>query len=100
MRNSPTVWFWNFAGFALIPLSIGLCWSLIRATNYKLEAAHHKLEVNTAARQVKKVTYGLGEDVQHLPIAQPKKQNYQQQLEQAEEQLTQTQEEILTEDEK
>ena len=97
MRNfAPSLWFWNFTGFAIAISSIGLSWSLIRASNYKLEAVNHKLEVNTAVERVKKVSDTLTESVERLPSSE--KEKIREQLENAAEVLIQTQEEILAED--
>lgn len=94
MRNNvPTPWFWNCTGLAIAIASIGFSWSLIRANNYKLEAVNHKLEVNTAVERVKKVSDTLTESVERLPKFEQEK--IKQKLNQASEQLTKTQMEIL-----
>ena len=98
MSNSaPSLWFWNFTGIAIAISSFGLSWSLIRASNYKLEAVNHKLEVNTAVERVKKVSDTLTESVERLPTTE--KVLIEQELVKASEALLQTQKEILADEE-
>ena len=94
-NNTPTPWFWNFTGIGLTILSIGVSWSLIRASNYELEAVNHKLKVNTAVERVKKEISNTTEDVRYLPTNDQKK--LENRLESAVEVLIQTQENILEE---
>ncbi|MGB5632838.1 MAG: hypothetical protein WBM44_21840 [Waterburya sp.] len=96
MRNTPTPCFWNFTGIAFAILSVGFSWSLIRASNYKLEAANHKLEVNTAVERVKKVSDTLTESVELLPTYE--KQEIKKQLERASDTLIETQKIILADE--
>ncbi len=97
MRNStPTPCFWNCTGIAIAIVSVGVSWSLIRASNYKLEAANHKLEVSTAVSKVKKVSDTLNQSAELLP--EVKKREIKQQLEFAETELMQTTKEILTDE--
>lgn len=97
-KNSPTVMFWNFVGLAIAILSVGVSWSLLQASSYKLEAANQKLEVNTAVKKVQKVSDTLEESVESLPIAEPKKQQLKQQLEQADDELTEINQNILSDE--
>ena len=96
MRNTPTPCFWNCTGIAVAILSLGVSWSLIRASNYKLEAANHKLEVSTAVSKVKKVSDSLNQSAELLP--EMKKQEIKEQLEVAETELIKTTKEILTDE--
>lgn len=94
-RTTPTDVFWNFIGLAIFILSIGVAWSLIRASTYKLETANHKLEVNSAANRVKEVSDKINREVEALPIPSPVKAQFQQELEQADEKLIEIKQEIL-----
>ena len=96
IRNTPTPCFWNCTGIAISIVSVGVSWSLIRATNYKLEAANHKLEVSTAVSKVKRVSDTLNQSAELLP--EVKKQEIKQQLEIAEFELIETSKEILTDE--
>ncbi len=93
MRNTPTPCFWNCTGVAIIITAF----SLFRASSYKLEIENHKLEVNTAVKQVKKVSDTLAESVEQLPITE--KVLLEQELVKASEALLQTQKEILADEE-
>ncbi len=90
--------FWNCTGIVIAIVSVGVSWSLIRASNYKLEAANNKLEVNTAVEQVRKVSDGLEKSVEQLPLDPTEKQVLQKQLETAETELIETQQEILSDE--
>ena len=97
MRNStPTPCFWNCTGIAIAIVSVGVSWSLIRASNYKLEAANHKVEVSRAVEKVKKVSSTLTESAELLPELQ--KQEIKEKLESVETELIQTSKEILTDE--
>lgn len=93
---SPTPCFWNFTGFGIAVLSLGVSWSLLSSSNYKLEALNSKLEVNTAVERVKKVSDTLAESAKQLPTVE--KEKIQKQLKEAEEKLSQTQKEILSDE--
>lgn len=95
-NNTPTPWFWNFTGIAIVIGSFGLSWSLIRASNYELEAVNHKLKVNTAVERVKKEISNTTEDVRYLPTNEQKK--LENRLNAATEVLIQTQEDILADE--
>ena len=91
MKNSsPTAMFWNFCGVSIVILSV----SMFRATSFKLEAANQKLEVNRVVEQVKQVSDTLGQNAERLPKAE--KEKIQQQLEDANYQLIETQQKILS----
>ncbi len=94
--STPTPCFWNCTGIAIAIVSVGVSWSLIRASNYKLEAANHKVEVSRAVEKVKKVSSTLTESAELLPELQ--KQEIKQQLEFAEIELLETTKEILTDE--
>ena len=94
--STPTPCFWNCTGIAIAIVSVGVSWSLIRASNYKLEAANHKLEVSTAVSKVKKVSDTLTQSAELLPEA--KKVQIKQQLKAAEAELVETTQEILTDE--
>ena len=97
MRTStPTPCFWNCTGMVIAIVSLGVSWSLIRATNYKLEAANHKLEVSTAVSKVKRVSDTLNQSAELLP--ETKKQEIKEKLEVAELELLETTKEILTDE--
>lgn len=94
--HAPTPCFWNCTGIAIAIASVGFSWSLIRASNYKLEAANHKLEVTTAVERVKKVSDTLSQSAERLPEFEREEVKFK--LNQASEQLTKTQMEILTDE--
>ena len=93
---TPTPCFWNCTGIAIAIVSVGVSWSLIRASNYKLEAANHKVEVSRAVEKVKKVSSTLTESAELLPELQ--KQEIKEKLEVAEIELLETTKEILTDE--
>ena len=90
--SAPTAMFWNAAGLSIVILSV----SMFRATNFKLEAANNKLEVNRAVEQVKKVLDTSEQSTRHLP--KQEKVKVQQDLNQAREKLEATQKEILSDE--
>lgn len=96
---SPTPWFWNFVGGAAVIMSFGFSYSIIRGSNFKVEAANHKLEINSAVERVKKEISDTlsAESVEHLPTTE--KLELENRLGKAAEVLIETQENILTEDE-
>ena len=97
MKNSaPTPCFWNCTGIAIAIVSVGVSWSLIRASNYKLEAANHKVEVSRAVNKVKKVSDTLNQSVELLP--EKEKIELKEKLQTIETELEKTTEEILTDE--
>lgn len=93
---SPTIWFWNFLGLAIAVLACGISWSLLGSTNYKLEAANHKLEVNTAVSKVRQVSDELEQTVNTLPISGWDKKQISEQLKEADSELNEINQKILT----
>lgn len=81
--SAPTAMFWNFVGVAIVILSV----SMFRATNFKLEAANQKLEVNRTLENAKKTVTTIKSD--RLPPSDKQK------LELAKEQIEAQQQEIL-----
>ena len=92
-NNTPTPCFWNCTGIAIAIVSVGVSWSLIRASNYKLEAANHKVEVSRAVEKVKKVSDTLNQSAELLPKIQ--REQIKQKLETAQTELNLTTKEIL-----
>lgn len=90
--SAPTAMFWNAAGVSIVILSI----SMFRASNFKLEAANNKLEVNRAVEQVKKVSDTLTRSAEHLP--KKEKEKLIPTIQSAKEQLEATQKEILADE--
>lgn len=82
--SAPTPMFWNFVGVAIVILAV----SMFRATNFKVEAANQKLEVNRAVDRAKRVVT----DLERSPVPETEKQK----LRTAKEELEATQQEILT----
>ena len=93
-NNTPTPCFWNCTGIAIAIVSVGVSWSLIRASNYKLEAANHKVEVYRAVDKVKKVSDTLNQSAELLPEVQ--KREIKQKLETAQTELELTTKDILS----
>lgn len=93
-QSAPTAIFWNFTGFAIAILSCGVSWSLFNASNYKLEALNNKLEVNSAVEKVKEVSDTLEKSAGRLPVVE--KIKIQKQLDEVNEELSSTQQKILT----
>ena len=94
-NSPPTNLFWTFTGLAIFILSVGVSWSLIRASTYKVETDNHKLEVNSAVNKVKKVSGEITEKVESLPISNSEKQQLKQDLEKADNKLTEINQKIL-----
>jgi uncharacterized membrane protein YgaE (UPF0421/DUF939 family) len=89
--SSPTATFWNCVGISIVILAV----SMFRASNFKLEAANQKLEVNRAVEEIKQVSDDLENTVRTLP--KPKREKIEQKLEDFNYQLLETQQKILTE---
>jgi hypothetical protein len=93
MKNSsPTATFWNCVGISIVILAV----SMFRASNFKLEAANQKLEVNRAVEEIKQVSDSLSNSARTLP--KPKREKIEQELEDFNYQLLETQEKILTDE--
>lgn len=97
-RNTPTVWFWNLTGLALVVFACGVSWSLLKSSNYKLETANHRLEVYSATSKVKQISDELEQRVRTLPIAEPAKRQIKKQLEDADSELDRVNQKILTDE--
>jgi predicted component of type VI protein secretion system len=91
--SAPTSMFWNAAGLSIIILAV----SMFRATNFKLETANNKLEVNRAVEQIKKVSDTLEKSAETLPPK--KKQLVKSELEKIDADLIETQDSILSNEE-
>ena len=91
---SPTPWFWNFVGGAAVIMSVGFSYSIIRGSNFKVEAANHKLEINSAIERVKQeVSVTLESSAERVSKKEQKKINNQ--LKQVDQSLSQVQSAIL-----
>lgn len=73
-RNStPTATFWNFVGFAIATLSVGMSWSIIQNKIFELEIAQYKLKTVSAIANVQKASNTLEQAANTLPPKQKKK---------------------------
>lgn len=76
--SAPTSMFWNFVGFAIATLSVGMSWSIIQTKVFELEVAQYKLKTGSAINKVQKVSNTLDAAAQTLPIAPKQKKRIRQ----------------------
>lgn len=103
-RSTPTPWFWNCLGIALVVISIGIAWSFIQSVGYKVGTANHYLEVNRKLEEAKRVNSDIANDVKRSPIDTPTKlrtlrklKKSQDLLEETSTEINQNQQELLDE---
>ena len=65
--------FWNFAGLALLVISFGTSWSIIRANQFEVETAQYKLKTTNALVKVQKASDKLANTAEKLPISKTKR---------------------------
>ena len=71
--SSPTSIFWNFAGLALLTLSFGTSWSIVRSNYFELEAAQYKLKTTNALVKAQKASNQVAVSVEKQPIPKAKR---------------------------
>lgn len=76
----PTSIFWNCVGVSLVVLSVGMSWAITRTKVFELELAQYKLRTGNALSEIQQVSNTLEQSAKTLPLAQPQKQEIQQQL--------------------
>ena len=93
MKFQPAPVFWACASASLLMLSFSISGSLLNSHSYKIETENHKLKVNLAVEQVKKVSDTLEKSAERLPEFEREK--LKRKITEASEALTKTQMEIL-----
>ncbi len=71
--NFPTGMFWNFAGLALLTISFGASWSIVRSNYFELEAAQYKLKTINALVKAQKASDQVAVSVEKQPIPKVKR---------------------------
>lgn len=76
--GAPTSMFWNFVGFAIATLSVGMSWSIIQTKVFELEVAQYKLKTGSAIHKVQKVSNTLEQAATTLPLPSKQKKRIKQ----------------------
>ena len=93
-QQTPTAFFWNCLGSALVVASFGVAISVARTETLSLELARYKLKTGSAIERVQKVSNTLEETTKTLPIAKKQKQEIQQKLDESNAQIKEVEAEI------
>lgn len=95
MRHaSPTGFFWNCLGCALVVGSLGVAISVAKTETLQLELARYKLKTGTALNKVQKASQQLSESTESLPIDRATKNELKQNIKNADRALIEAENQI------